>query len=313
MRTRAYVGALLLLLGCSEWRGVVSDTEATLLGMWGPTPDDVWAVGQELGPLAIGQVGRFVHWDGRSWTQMDQVDRPLNTIHGTAHDDIWAGGAGKLLLHFDGSTWQPVSLPDELPPLDIKAIRALARDNVWIGVEQPQVSTEGRENFRGPSLLHWDGASWTSTTLRDEEDDVTGASSLAFVSPSDGWAGGVGALFRWDGTTWNRLEPVAYWVALWAVSSTDVWAASFSGELAHFDGSGWSSTLAPTSRELKALWGASSDEIWAVGDTGTLLRWDGSSWERTPSGTNANLGAIHGFSADDVWIGGQYGVIRHHP
>ena len=58
-----------------------------------------------------GDGGALIHWDGESWARVcSPTQKSLNSLSGTAHDDLWATGSG-VLLHFDGRAWATVELP----------------------------------------------------------------------------------------------------------------------------------------------------------------------------------------------------------
>jgi len=79
------------------------ETVLPFWGVWGATPDDVWAVGGDgfnRDPIAC-------HWDGATWT-MSALPEPsfeshaLYKVWGTAVDDVWAVGQDGLLMHWGG-------------------------------------------------------------------------------------------------------------------------------------------------------------------------------------------------------------------
>ena len=61
-----------------------------LLGVWGRSATDIWAV---------GEAGTIVHWDGTSWVEAQSpTTRRLNQIWGAGARDIWAvGDVGTVL------------------------------------------------------------------------------------------------------------------------------------------------------------------------------------------------------------------------
>src|SRR5205085_1968762 len=80
--------------------------------LWGASPSDVWAVGEdEQSPLIL-------HFDGASWgfAARPMSSEPFRAIWGTAPGDVWAGAGACLvdgpcdgaLLHWDGKTWSVV-------------------------------------------------------------------------------------------------------------------------------------------------------------------------------------------------------------
>jgi hypothetical protein len=78
----------------------------TVFGIWGASPDDVWAVGG-----ASDATGGFA-WrlEGDAWvdepTLPDNVelDAALWKLYGRSGDDVWLVGSNGVSLHWDGST-----------------------------------------------------------------------------------------------------------------------------------------------------------------------------------------------------------------
>lgn len=84
----------------------------TVYGVWGASPDDVWAVGG-----FAGRAGFIWHWDGTRWTEAtlpedlprDGVEIPgLFKVWGRSSDDVWAVGGLGTVLHWDGQSWRNV-------------------------------------------------------------------------------------------------------------------------------------------------------------------------------------------------------------
>ncbi|MCB9702173.1 MAG: hypothetical protein H6711_09780 [Myxococcales bacterium] len=79
---------------------------ATVFGIWGASPDDVWAVGG-----ASESSGGFA-WrlSGDAWVDEPSLPADVATsaaiwkIHGAAPDDAWLVGANGVALHWDGAT-----------------------------------------------------------------------------------------------------------------------------------------------------------------------------------------------------------------
>ena len=77
-----------------------------VFGIWGATPNDVWAVGGNLGGLS----GAFVwHYDGNTWTaQTLPPDLVANgtcwKVNGLASNDVWIVGTNGTTMHWDGTS-----------------------------------------------------------------------------------------------------------------------------------------------------------------------------------------------------------------
>jgi hypothetical protein len=80
---------------------------STVFGIWGASPDAVWAVGGQTG----GASGAFA-WrlDGDEWTAAEgfPADLPrgdaLWKVFGQGPDDVWMVGTGGKTLHYDGDS-----------------------------------------------------------------------------------------------------------------------------------------------------------------------------------------------------------------
>ncbi|MCA9717835.1 MAG: hypothetical protein KC468_24400 [Myxococcales bacterium] len=82
---------------------------ATVFGIWGASPDDVWAVGG-----ASDSTGGFA-WrlSGDAW--VDEPTLPVEIpsaaaiwkLYGTARDDAWLVGSNGVALHWDGAALTP--------------------------------------------------------------------------------------------------------------------------------------------------------------------------------------------------------------
>jgi hypothetical protein len=106
---------------------------STLIGAWGASGDDVWAVGAGDSVL---------HQKGSQWTTVDlglsDASVILQAIWGSSATDVWAVGyrgfAGSpvrgIVLHWDGSAW---SVSPASPAETLYAVWGAGPDDVWIG------------------------------------------------------------------------------------------------------------------------------------------------------------------------------------
>lgn len=231
------------------------------------------------------------------WRQYDSPGTyGVTAVWAFAPDDVWAGS--QIVLHYDGSTWTPVSTP---PIGFVMDFLGFAPDDLYA--------------VSGGTILHWDGAAWTALDYGGaiDPDDLV---ALWGTSGSDLWAGGGlnGQVFHFDGTTWTSYTTQSVEVTdLWGSSSTDVYAAGIFG-LSHFDGSTWSAVTDPVAADAEGVYGFAADDVWVVGDFGTLAHFDGASWtSQLPDDEdfNADHVKIWGAAPDDVWAVGDFGSISH--
>lgn len=155
------------------------------------------------------------------------------------------------------------------------------------------------------------------------------------ISAKDAWAAGFvtreqGEVYKtltehWDGSTWVKVaspnppgQPVSTFLAVDAVSTSDVWAVGNTGIaetantlIEHWDGKTWS-ILPSFPGELYGVTAVAADDVWAVGNYYTggfsktqILHWDGKDWTVVTSPElYGHLNSVTAVSANDVWAAG---------
>jgi|GEM_PF-946856 len=134
----------------------------TLYGVWGSSPNDVWAVGGPFQQAAEGVERRgdvVLHFDGTSWSEATLPDlgaRPTPNIFkvwGTSPDNVYAVGSGGLILHYDGATWVRQEVADQ-GSTQLFTVTGRGPDDVW--------AVGG--GVRGV-LLHKDASGWKEVEM----------------------------------------------------------------------------------------------------------------------------------------------------
>jgi len=100
------------------------------------------------------------------------------------------------------------------------------------------------------------------------------------LNANDGWAAGLGAMVRWNGTAWNDVpSPTAGWLtSVFIVSANDGWAVTNVGMIFRWNGTSWNNFTSPTTERLLSLSMVSDSSGWAVGYNGTIIHWTGTEW-----------------------------------
>ena len=285
--------------GIQRWRNgqlmleLATLSTDTARDVWGTSGSDVWAVGS-----------RVWHRTSGGWTEVPTPvtelgaavpGLTLNTVWGSAADDVYVGGNKGIVLHWNGTAW--TRLPDPLPAIPgdrstiVTGVFAGAANDVWI------VGT-----FTGSgapaNLQHWDGESWTIYTR------TAGA---------------------WTAGTTGTVPRVSI-TGIWGSGAHDIWVVGGAevGGVAHFDGVRWTDVPPPglpTDATLVDIGGACANDVWVVGarvtgsdpvlqgDTfeGLVYHFDGAGW--TPStGVPADLLRGVGLSPGRVWTTGQHAL-----
>jgi len=128
----------------AEWSEMVRRTESRLLGVWGTSSTDVFAVGyfeaadQTLGPTIL-------HYDTNGWSKIGSgTGSGLVALWGTSSTDVYAVGFDGTILHYDGTSWESMT-----------SGTTHLLDAVW-GTSSTDVYAVGE----GGTILHYDGTSW---------------------------------------------------------------------------------------------------------------------------------------------------------
>jgi hypothetical protein len=164
-------------------------TTATLFGIWGTSPSDLWVVGGSPNGDAPNDV--LLHFDGQTWTQAQLprvFDVPFLKVWGSAADDVYVVGQVGVILHFDGTGW--THQPSGSTSVLVTVAGSSATDVYAVG---------------GPpfALLHNDGTGWKS---EEPPGIASGLGGVAFGANGDLFAVGLA------GVKWRRPSGTKEWI-----------------------------------------------------------------------------------------------------
>jgi hypothetical protein len=240
------------------------------------------------------------------------------------------------MLHWDGTAWSRVTSPSVLTaPGGLSAIKVVTAGNAWAVGHTGQIGT-GRNHSL---LLHWNGSRWSQVT---SPAPVTGGSLAAIAATAkSGWAvgyvntnpsaplccAGTPLVFRWNGSKWSRLRTKlgmgSYLNGVAITATNRAWAtggplAMITGDLAKWNGSGWSWVANPVPSAYTPLYGIAAGPggtAFAVGaDNGYPLepavsaRWNGKVWKRVTvsAPVSSELNAVTFAPGGTAWAAGGY-------
>jgi len=107
----------------------------------------------------------------------------------------------------------------------------------------------------------------------------------------------------------SRPDPdVANWRSVWAERPSLAWAVGDDGAIIRFDGTNWTRVDSATAENLESVWARGESDIWAVGWNGTILHSTGAEFSAVPSPTTEHLFGVHG-DHDSIYMVGARGVI----
>ncbi|HEX9729768.1 MAG TPA: Ig-like domain repeat protein [Gemmatimonadales bacterium] len=265
------------------WTAMPIPTQSGILGIWGCSPTDVFAVGGG---------GTILRFDGAAWSSMTSpTSETLHGVWGTSCANVYAVGAAGTIVHFDG-TWSTITTGTVTDQL-----RA-----VW-GSSPTDVFAVGDNG----TIWHFDGSVWSdmNSGTTAELDDVWGTSSNNVFA-----VGSSGTILRFDGNSWGPMNSgsIQRLAALWGTDTTDIYAvgAGNTGQILRFDGTDWTASSTGATSGQHDIWGASSGEMYVPWDFG-VLQFDGATWDSVPCGCGADV--VWGFSVGEVYVDGPTGRI----
>lgn len=210
----------------TQWTVVDWPSAGRILGVWGSSATDVYAVSGN---------GYILHYNG-TWTETaeSQTWGVTNDVFGTSANDVYILTEGGAVHHNDGA-WS----------LLFPAINELAQ-TIWVtGPSNVYVATQaGVYHYNGVAatllrpgnmssvwgtgndvfasgdqgvMEHFDGTSWATQPI----ECATTIDSLVGTGPSDVFAYCGGVLFRYDGSVWSPVRTATAAGAI-AVTGRDV-------------------------------------------------------------------------------------------
>jgi hypothetical protein len=283
----------------------------------------------------------------------DRLDNQLNAVAALSDRDIWAVGVSyvnqeggensPLTMHWDGTAWTIVPVPD-VGQGDLLDVVGTSSNDVWaIGL--------------GHEALHWDGVRWNPVPLADPGTMSWHVQALFALGPDDVWAAGNTAtehaggtlVEHWTGEQWTIVqqgtfppqpltgEPYAglkgidaHLGEVWAVGDTEnvaptetsntlalhmtdtEWTRTSTPDVPAADGEPYSHLLSVSEIGPLDVWAvgiaASEPGIFGQGDRALIEHWDGSSWSVAKTlPADSRLVKLVAVSADEVWTVGSTG------
>jgi hypothetical protein len=229
------IGVVCLLVGCSDtelpgaWTLEHQESAGALLSVWGGGPDDVWAVGGQVGQ------GLVLHSDGATWERVETgADQLLSWVYGFHAGDVYAVGEAGLIIHYDGATWRRAESGTDKT---LYGVWGESSDDVWIVGGDPTGAPGSAVVLRG-----------SGSEFRVVNDVPANLAPRALFKVYGGPRGVIavgdgGTVLRYDGAVWqNERVPTDQPIfSLWGRADDDVYAVGGygSGEVLHFDGQRW--------------------------------------------------------------------------
>ncbi len=284
------------------WTTVHEELPGALLSIWGLSSADIWTVGADRkdgkGPLVM-------RGDGSSWATLETgATGHLWSVYSAQPGTVWMVGTNGKILRYDVATqvFTALASPTDatlygvwgasdgpmwsvggyLGGLKPGVVVRIDGDTATKVTDLPELAATNGLLFKvwGPTaddvwvagddgtLLHFDGKTWTATTLPGEPRLVTvhgsGPDDIAVVG---GWASSV-VFERRDGGDWVEVSPVVQGPPLAGVFVRDgmAIATGMAGAVLARGGDGWDwLPFPPTDLDFHACWIDSAGGYWFVG------------------------------------------------
>lgn len=302
-------GALAAGLGCGEditppptdagpsgpapdWSVMATPGEQQLMGVWGRTSTEAYAVGWD---------GVALRYDGTAWRrETTTATAPLTEVSGSPEPGgpvLAVGWQGTLLIRDPSGAWTDAPR-SSTTTADLFGVHL---SSATLGFAVGDVGT----------LLRWDGERWSdvdfSVPSELSNQQVRPRTALAGIHSADGrrWliTGAGGASFvtpdaggRFEALNTRVSVPLR---GVWMSATGSAYAAGLSGTVLRFENRWRGESQRLTTRFLFGTWGASDADVTVVGWAGTALRRFEGEWYADRTGTGVDL--------RDVWVDRETG------
>ena len=280
-----------------HWDGktwsVVWSTDKALYAVWGDQDCTIWVVGA-AGTILRGPNGANFTAVPNGGVTLDLVgicEGPLDAEHPRSLAIV---GAGNRVLQWDGTTAEngdPVWDVSSFAPTSgrepmFHAITCVGHD-VWVSGMWNEIGDTG-----GRIFVRYDGeSSWTR--IRPVPTNIAATETYWAI-----WASG----------------PEHVWVRgshniTYATPNTDGGAPLWRSE------SSATGSTTTTDRRRAAAWGSNPSDVWIASNSGRIHHWDGSKLSITATAKNwdvlsSNLHGVHGSGPNEVWVVGDNVALR---
>ncbi|MCK5075239.1 MAG: hypothetical protein KAR38_02635, partial [Calditrichia bacterium] len=244
----------------------------------------------------------------------------MSSIWGSSADNIYVVGEGSAkakMFHYNGSNWN-VFNNEALAGIHLRYITGFSENDIWI---------TGERYDRMSSIIHYDGNSWHKV---DHPMKYGGLNSMSGDYSGYLWAGGAfGALFRYDGVSWqpDSIEYETEWdyhifdiagngvYGYYLITMTNLEDENGSGynfsHLFNYMNDKWTKIDSSLSWDYTKLWMSPSGNLYVAGSDLYIL--EGNSLKSIED--KGIFISIYGLSDNDIFLTKSYyaeGYVYHY-
>jgi len=287
---------LILLVACSSKPPLASSGDAGDSMDAAGTPGDAGPV--DAAPpgdpfAALVALPGMCSVDGWCWRWPTPHGNNYVRVFSTAPDNIWLTAWGTV-MQWNGRAWtfhHPPVLAGQGPAQFPMSIGGSSATNMWL--------------VYGTTLQQWDGATWTIRDSLPVSGNPN--YNNVWVAPDTGEAFATisnGQLKRWHDGALEIDSPCSCFLgSIWGTSSQDVFITTLGLGILHFDGRQFTQSYAGS--VIMGAYSGVRDDVW-VGGSGQLMHWDGTGWTPVAmppeiANLNAWVNTAGWLASDDVW------------
>jgi hypothetical protein len=307
---RLSLALVLALVACSgdepaseeRWQVVQRGLPGALLSVWGTSSEDVWAVGADA---RDGSGPTVLHFDGATWSRIEtgEAAGDLWWVFGFDGGPIFMGGAGGMILRYEGGSFTRMSTPGTETVFGL-----------WGADPSDMWAVGGASDSTGGFAWRLDGETWIEEASLPADVPTDAAVWKIYGERSDdAWlVGSNGVALHWDGAQLRRAD-TGVGSSLFTVHARDGRYAAVGGAatgiIVEREGDSWNNVTPepPPSGLAGVTLGADGTGV-AVGSYGALYTRTKAGWG--PAEIDITIAEnLHGSWIDDdggLWVvGGQ--------
>jgi len=298
------------LSGCPEdppvtpeaWSLVFENLPASLIGVWGNSATDVYAVG---GDTRDGKGGLVLHYDGTEWARiaMPTGTATLWWVFGFEGGPVFMSGVGGTIVRYEGGTATRMTTPGTGT---VWGVWGASPSDLW--------AVGGIDGTHGAFVWHFDGSSWSDQPLPAGLADthalfkVWGRSATDFVVVGSG-----GVALHHEASGFVQDESGAGGTLLTVHGNGERYVAVgglVSGIVLEKDAAGWHDVTPTDAAQMNGVC-LTRDGGFAAGFNGRMLERVGGAWQELETGVEAyeDFHAVWVDPDGGVWaVGGRFNV-----
>ena len=220
-----------------------------LSAIYGFSSTNIYAVGERIRPNPSPppnfiDSSLIIHYDGSTWKEVNVYNgRHLNDIYGNSLSEIWAGGGGEKMYHYNGSKWEADSISISVRPDYIFQVTAISsyNSNIYlIGNSNNNSTAETITYFIKRANNKWVLQDSAITSGNGSQIGLPFGERLNQSRLSNLFSNGMGGIYKYDGSSWGNFFQQTYpIISMWGTSNENIFAVGNIGRVYHYNGTDW--------------------------------------------------------------------------